>query len=203
MNNSLAPIKSIAGSLTGLLNQDPPPEDLHDDLHRGLEVVGSRADSLDRFLGSYARLTKLPKPDRKTVGLTALVDRVIGLETRLSVETLSSAEVELSVDAAQLEQVLINLIRNAVDAAGETADPRVAVGWSRVRGELELTVTDNGPGLASDANLFVPFFTTKPTGSGIGLALSRQIVEAHNGSLELRNREEGSGCVAMVRLPLK
>lgn len=201
LNNSLAPIKSIAGSLCSLLKQDPTPEDLHEDLDRGLGVVASRAESLDRFLGNFARLTKLPKPQFKRIEIEPLVQRVVQLETRLDVQIKPSNNLSLAVDPDQLEQVLINLIRNAVDAASERADPQVTVSWRRLPDSLELTITDNGPGLANTANLFVPFFTTKPKGTGIGLALSRQIVEQHNGHLDLRNRDN-EGCQAIVRLPI-
>lgn len=202
LNNSLAPIKSIAGSLCNLLKQVPPPDDLHEDLDRGLGVVASRAESLDRFLGNFARLTKLPKPQRKTIEIEPLVQRVVQLETRLKVRIKPSNNQSLKVDPDQLEQVLINLLRNAVDAAQETENPQVAISWRRLPDSLELTITDNGPGLANTANLFVPFFTTKPKGTGIGLALSRQIVEQHNGHLDLRNRDGAIGCVALLRLPL-
>ena len=202
LNNSLAPIKSIAGSLCSLLKQEPPPEDLTEDLDRGLNVVASRAESLDRFLGNFARLTKLPKPQKKPTEIDPLIDRVVQLETRLPVATSHSEKTTLPIDGDQIEQVLINLIRNAVDAAREGEDPKVSIGWIQKRDQLELSITDNGPGLANTANLFVPFFTTKPKGSGIGLALSRQIVEQHHGHLDLRNRDDASGCIASIRLPL-
>lgn len=202
LNNSLAPIKSIAGSLCNLLKQEPQPEDMKEDLDRGLNVVASRAESLDRFLGNFARLTKLPKPQRKPVEIDPLVERVVQLETRLEVAITLSETTTLPIDGDQIEQVLINLIRNAVDAANEGDTPKVSIGWIQRGDQLELSITDNGPGLANTANLFVPFFTTKPKGSGIGLALSRQIVEQHNGTLDLRNREETTGCVASIRLPL-
>lgn len=202
LNNSLAPIKSIAGSLCNLLKQDPSPDDMHEDLDRGLNVVASRAESLDRFLGNFARLTKLPKPQKTTVEIEPLVQRVIQLETRLQIELQPSQNVSIPVDGDQLEQVLINLVRNAVDAASEQNEPEVAIGWREAGDRLELFITDNGPGLANTANLFVPFFTTKPKGSGIGLALSRQIVEGHGGHLDLENRPDVSGCVATIRLPL-
>lgn len=201
LNNSLAPIKSIAGSLCNLLKQDPPPDDLHEDLDRGLGVVASRAESLDRFLGNFARLTKLPKPQFKRIEIEPLVQRVVQLETRLEVQIKPSNNLFLAVDPDQIEQVLINILRNAVDAANEKDDPQVGISWRRLPDSLELTITDNGPGLANTANLFVPFFTTKPKGTGIGLALSRQIVEQHNGHLDLRNRD-GGGCQAIIRLPI-
>jgi two-component system, NtrC family, nitrogen regulation sensor histidine kinase NtrY len=104
-------------------------------------------------------------------------------------------------DDVQLEQLLINLVRNAVDASMET-NGRVEVGWQQKNGLVEVWIRDEGPGLASTANLFVPFFTTKAQGSGIGLVLSRQIAEAHGGTLTLENRQQLRGCEARLRLPL-
>jgi signal transduction histidine kinase len=113
--------------------------------------------------------------------------------------------VTVQADADQLEQLLINLLRNAIDAARETAGG-VRVGWDRVPGAsppmLDLWVEDEGPGLSNTSNLFVPFFTTKPGGSGIGLVLSRQIAEAHGGILLLENRRDGQGCRATLRIPV-
>jgi nitrogen fixation/metabolism regulation signal transduction histidine kinase len=202
LNNSLAPIKSIAGSLASLLAREPLPSDWRDDARRGLEVVSARAESLSRFTESYARLARLPPPRLAPVKLGRLVRRVAGLETRLQVEVLPGAELTINADADQLEQLLINLVRNATDASLVT-NGAVRVGWrSGSNGQVEIRVEDEGLGLASTANLFVPFFTTKPGGSGIGLVLSRQIAEAHGGTLTLENRTGGRGCAARLRLPV-
>jgi nitrogen fixation/metabolism regulation signal transduction histidine kinase len=202
LNNSLAPIKSISGSLDSLLARDPPPPDWRDDMHRGLSVIGSRADALSRFTTAYARLTRLPAPARRTVDLGPLVQRVIDLETRVAVCLSHGPEVVLSADPDQLEQLLINIVRNAADAAIETHGG-VAATWTRADSAVEITIDDDGPGLQSMANLFVPFFTTKPGGSGIGLALSRQIAEAHGGGLTLENRPGARGARATVRLKVE
>src|SRR5207342_2806638 len=163
MNNSLAPIKSIAGSLATIVEREPPPPDWRDDVQRGLAVIGSRSESLSRFMSAYARLAKLRPPRLATLDV------------------------------------------GAVDAAKETSGG-VRVGWQRLAGSssptMELWVEDEGPGLSNTGNLFVPFFTTKPGGSGIGLVLSRQIAEAHGGSLVLENRDDRPGCRASLRLPL-
>jgi nitrogen fixation/metabolism regulation signal transduction histidine kinase len=201
INNSLAPIKSIAGSLLALLERTPHPPDAADDLRRGLAVIGGRSEALVRFMSAYARLAKLPPPHRAPVDVGAWVHRVVALETRLPVTVIDGPPVVVHADGDQLDQLLINLLRNAVDASLETRG-RVVVRWMRASadGTLRLTVEDEGPGLSNSANLFVPFFTTKPQGSGIGLVLSRQIAEAHGGSVSLENRTDRRGCIATVRL---
>jgi nitrogen fixation/metabolism regulation signal transduction histidine kinase len=201
LNNSLAPIKSIAGSLESLLIRDPRPPDWEEDARRGLAVIASRSEALSRFMSSYARLAKLPQPTLAPVGVGDLVRRVAGLETRLAPVLLPGPEVTIQADADQLEQLLINVIRNAADASLETGGG-VRVGWSLDNSHLVVSVRDDGPGLPNTANLFVPFFTTKRTGSGIGLVLSRQIAEAHGGTLTLQNSTDGPGCEALLTLPL-
>lgn len=203
MNNSLAPIRSITESLQSLISRQPRPADWEEDARRGIAVIRDRSAALGRFTEAYSRLARLPPPKPAPVDVAALVRRVAGLETRLEVTVADGPGLELAADADQLEQLLINLVRNGVDAALETGGG-VRVGWERGTGaarELRLWVDDEGPGLPSSANLFVPFFTTKPGGSGIGLVLCRQIAEAHGGSLILEERPEGLGCRALLRLP--
>ena len=201
LNNSLAPIQSIAGSLQRLAEEEEPPPDWREDLRRGLAVIASRTEALSRFTNAYARLARLPPPRPAPVAVDPLLRRVTSLETRLPVGVIPGPPATLSADADQLEQLLINLVRNAADAALETRGG-VAVGWRRTRGQVEIWVADDGPGLPNTSNLFVPFFTTKPGGSGIGLVLSRQIAEAHGGTLALENRRGHRGCIARLRLPL-
>jgi nitrogen fixation/metabolism regulation signal transduction histidine kinase len=201
LNNSLAPIKSIAGTLGSLLDQTPEPADWRDDMQRGLDIIAARADALSRFTASYARLARLPPPVRAPIDFDALMRRVVALEPRLPIELVDSPALRVSADPDQLEQLLINVVRNAVDAALET-NGRVRVGWCDANHTLEAWIDDEGPGLRNTANLFVPFFTTKPGGSGIGLVLSRQIAEAHGGSLLVDNRADRRGVRARLRLPL-
>jgi two-component system nitrogen regulation sensor histidine kinase NtrY len=207
LNNSLAPIKSIAASLGSLLRSPRRADDWEDDMRTGLEVIGTRAESLARFMHAYARLARLPQPSLAPTALRPLVERVIALETRLPVSLLESPDLTLGCDAAQIEQLIINLVKNAVEAALEQraaghAAAGVRVRWRRLASAVELTVEDDGPGIAQATSLFVPFFTTKPEGSGIGLVLCRQIAENHGGSLTLTNLENAPGCVATLRLPL-
>lgn len=200
LNNSLAPIKSVAGSLADLIAREPKPVDWREDMHHGLAVISSRADSLARFVESYSKLARLPPPRMEPLLIGALVSRVASLETRLPVTVISGPELEVKGDNVQLEQLLINLVRNAADASMET-NGGVEVGWQQKNGQVEVWISDDGPGLVNTANLFVPFFTTKAQGSGIGLVLSRQIAEAHGGTLTLENRRELHGCEARLRLP--
>jgi len=202
LNNSLAPIKSMAGTLETMLERQPRPPDWEDDMRRGLEVIASRAAALSRFLEAYSRLARLPKPKWQVVDAGELLRRVVELESRTAITLAPGPALILRADPDQLEQLLINLLRNAADAALQTGGG-VSVDWTRRADHLEVCIRDEGPGLSNTSNLFVPFFTTKPNGSGIGLVLSRQIAEAHGGSLTLENRKDRPGCEALLRLPLQ
>lgn len=195
LNNSLTPIKSIAASLLS------SPEDA-DDVQRGLQIIAGRAESLTRFMEAYARLARLPRPRFARVDVASLVSRVAQLERRIDVRVEPGPAVVIDADGDQLEQLVINLVRNAVDAALET-NGGVTATWRARDGSVELLVIDEGRGLSGTTNLFVPFYTTKPGGTGIGLALSRQIADAHGGSLALENRADRMGCIARLRMPLR
>jgi nitrogen fixation/metabolism regulation signal transduction histidine kinase len=200
LNNSLAPIRSMAASLYRLLTRDPLPADWLEDTHRGLAVIASRGESLSRFMAGYSRLAHLPPPRLQPMRVGDWIRRIAGLETRIEVKIEAGPEVSILADGDQLDQLLINLIRNGVDAALATGGG-VRVGWHKSARALEVWVEDDGPGISETGNLFVPFFTTKPSGSGIGLVLSRQIAEAHGGSLTLENRTRSPGCIAHLKLP--
>ena len=204
INNSLAPIQSIADNLRQQLVHLPAERasDLDEDVASGLAVISRRSAGLARFLVAYARLAKLPPPRLGPVAVAAWTGRIAALERRVPVVIDPGPPATLLADDDQLDQLLINLVRNAADAALVSRDGGVSVTWRVAAGTLELAVLDEGPGLAETANLFVPFFTTKPDGSGIGLVLARQIAEAHGGTLSLANRDDGRrGCAAHVRLP--
>jgi two-component system, NtrC family, nitrogen regulation sensor histidine kinase NtrY len=202
LNNSLAPIHSMSSTLARLVEREPRPDDWKEDMLSGLDLIGNRAGALIRFMAAYARLARLPPPRLAPVELSALIHRTAALETRLSVFVERGPEVIVQGDADQLEQLLINLIRNAVDAVLGTHGT-AGVGWSVNGTHVEVRVEDEGPGITNTENLFVPFYTTKPGGTGIGLALSRQIAEAHGGTLTLENRTPEPGCKAVLRLPLE
>jgi two-component system, NtrC family, nitrogen regulation sensor histidine kinase NtrY len=201
LNNSLAPIKSVAENLESVISRDRRAPDWEDDMRRGLSIIAARSDGLARFMNAYARLAKLPPPVFQPVDVGTWIRRVAALELRMLVTVENGPDLSIRADPDQLEQLLINLLHNAVDAALETGGG-VRVGWTRESGALDVWVQDEGPGIPSPANLFVPFFTTKQGGSGIGLVLCRQIAEAHAGSLTLENREMTRGSEARLRLPL-
>jgi PAS domain S-box-containing protein len=202
LNNSLAPLKSVAESLRDILGRHELPEDWRDDMASGLALIASRTEALSRFVDSYARLAKLPSPRPAPLDVGAWIHRVAGLEQRLNVSVVEGPPLAIQADAGQLEQLLINLVRNAVDASLETGGG-VQLAWSRNGESLDVFVRDEGPGLSNPGNVFIPFFTTKPGGSGIGLVLSREIAEAHGGTLNLENRRPGPGVEARLHLPIR
>lgn len=201
LSNSLAPIKSIAGSLLARVDSLSADEPARADFRRGLGVVESRADALHRFVQSYRLLAQLPPPRLRQVDFAPLMERVVLLEQRLPVELSAGPPVVLDADPDQLEQMFINLLANAVDASLTNGAQPVRAGWRVSGANVEAVIEDRGKGIANTDNLFVPFYTTKPEGSGVGLALAQQIARAHGGEISLQNREDGEGARATVRLP--
>ncbi len=201
LNNSLAPIKSMASTLERMLASGQSLPELREDMERGLGVIAARAEALNRFMVAYSKLARLPEPSKRPVPVQELIHRVVSLEHRRNVVVEEGPAITIQADPDQLEQLLINLLRNAVDAMGERQGG-VGISWYWDGFSVEVQIRDDGPGLPETANLFVPFFTTKPGGTGIGLALSRQIAEGHGGTLTLENRSDRQGCVARLRLPV-
>lgn len=200
VNNSLTPIRSLAETLQDLLSASLGPGTQREETLSGLTVIAERTRSLGRFLAQYSRLARLPSPRPRWLELAPLVARVIALEPLHRIEIQVPEDLEVHVDEDQLEQALINLARNAVEAQADS-DGHVIITAESHADSLVITVTDQGPGLANPDNLFVPFFTTKPGGSGVGLVLSRQIAEAHGGALSLNNRRDARGAIATLEIP--
>ena len=216
LNNSLAPIKSIAGSLRSRVGGGAVRAEEQQDFERGLSIIENRAGSLNRFLQAYRQLAQMPPPSLQSCSVSALARHAAAMETRTSVRVIAGPDITFQADPDQMEQMLINLLRNGAEAVlgnsgakadsyGSTvrdADAPVILSWTAETGELVIRIEDTGPGLMNPANAFVPFYTTKPNGSGIGLLLSRQIAEAHGGSLELANREDRQGCIVRIKIPV-
>jgi two-component system, NtrC family, nitrogen regulation sensor histidine kinase NtrY len=202
LSNSLAPIKSIAGSLLARAENIVGDHSTVRDFRRGLGVIEGRADALHRFVQSYRLLAQLPPPHLKLFQIGPLLERVALLEQRVPVQLDAGPAILLNADSDQLEQMFINLLANAVDASLANGAKPVRMDWRLSESVLLVQIEDRGLGIANTENLFVPFYTTKPTGSGVGLALAQQIARAHGGEIRLVNREDGSGARAMIRLPI-
>jgi len=200
LNNSLAPIKSVIETSRDALAAGPPDASERQELAHNLALVAERADSLRRFLSRYSELARMPEPTLADCNVAALLRQIAAVQPPGRVQHAAADGLHLRADADQLQQALINLVRNAVEATPEGADP-VQLRALRGRESVVFEIEDNGPGVANPDNLFVPFFTTKPGGSGIGLVLARQVAEAHGGTLSLRNREDRSGCIARLMIP--
>jgi len=216
LNNSLAPIKSIAGSLHARLTGSGIRSEEQEDFQRGLSIIESRAASLNRFLQGYRQLAQMPPPALQNCSIAAIAKRAAALETRVPVAVIPGPEIDFLADPDQLEQMLINLVRNAADAVLQVqeaenhsnglkrsdTEQQIVFSWKVTAEDVIMSIQDNGAGLMNPGNAFVPFYTTKPAGSGIGLVLSRQIAEAHGGSLELQNRPDQQGCIVKITLPM-
>jgi nitrogen fixation/metabolism regulation signal transduction histidine kinase len=201
VNNSLAPIQSIAESQTRAIARTPRAGDWETDLVMGLDIIARRSSSLARFLAAYAKLARLPPPARRPLDLAAAIERVATLETRVPVSLERGPRTTIAADGDQIEAMLVNVVKNAAEASLPTGGS-VRVRWQEQNGDAVITIEDDGDGVADRTHLFVPFFTTKPNGSGIGLALSRQIVDAHEGAITLEPRDGARGSVARIRLPI-
>jgi two-component system nitrogen regulation sensor histidine kinase NtrY len=205
INNSLTPIQSVSQTLQTRIKQSSSPEQWQLDVQEGLEIIAERSEELGRFIASYSKLTRLPDPVFNDVNVSMWIQQAAGLEARLKIDVIPGPDITIRADRGQLDQLLINIVTNAAEANQITkpdGDGQVKVGW-RIEGRhLLVWVEDDGPGFDEKNDVFVPFFTTKAKGSGIGLALSRQIAEAHGGYLTLENRPNQKGCRACLWLPI-
>jgi len=206
INNSLAPIKSITNTLSRMPAITALPPEAQEQLSYGLEVIGSRAESLNRFLQNYALLARLPHPNKRVFELAALMYHVSNLESRLAVTVNGGPAIRVNMDPDQMQQAFINLVKNAADAVlivphAQPLQGSVVISWGASGTDLEVLIRDRGVGLQATENLFVPFYTTKQTGAGIGLIFCRQIVENHGGQLAIRNRTDADGCEVILRIP--
>jgi nitrogen fixation/metabolism regulation signal transduction histidine kinase len=199
INNSLTPIKSIAGSLRQMVSTGTTSAEFA----RPLEVIEERAESLNHFLSAYRRLAQLPPPRRQTFQLDTFLEQLALLETRLPVQIEAGPKILVNADKDQLGQAIINLLRNAAEASLENAErvPTLVLSWTGNQKEAIVRIRDSGLGVANPSNLFVPFYTTKQSGTGIGLALVKTIIEAHQGTITLATHREG-GAEAELRFPL-
>lgn len=206
MNNSLTPIASISQVMQKKLNnkeRSPNAEELLE----GVNIINERAESLSNFISSYSQLSHLPKPNKSQLNLAEQINTVVGLFTDCHIQVDNQCDVDLFADKVQLEQVLINLLKNAQEAIQTELNKRIQIKIVKTLQTIEVVITDNGPGINNPENLFVPFYTTKKQGSGIGLALCRQIMFNHNGNINLTNvtkanSSEVKGAQATLLFPL-
>ncbi|MDR7091259.1 sensor histidine kinase [Cellvibrio fibrivorans] len=206
INNSLSPIASISQTLQRLLERDAQYADVIGNLREGLGIISERAKGLSQFVDSYKQLAKLPEPQTQPLSIRPLVEKIVALFNHQPITIEAERDFILQLDPVQFEQVLINLIKNAVESTA-LANPNnpgstIAIRWAVSRQFFKLDICDQGSGISNPDNLFVPFYSTKKQGSGIGLVLCRQIIEAHNGRLTLSNQNAG-GCCASIELPLQ
>jgi two-component system, NtrC family, nitrogen regulation sensor histidine kinase NtrY len=205
--NSITPISSLTSTLREILDHDMVRKNSHyelkdegaDDLREGLSTIENRSKGLIKFIDAYREYTSLPKPKMSTIRLKELIEKVAQLmktelkRTRIDFHYECSSEyLTIQADAEMIEQVLINLMKNAIEALAEAKDPKLVLSGRYDESSVMIEVTDNGPGIIKEAleHIFVPFYTTKRTGSGIGLSLSRQIMQMHNGSLSVESEPD-------------
>lgn len=203
INNSLSPIASVSQTLKRQVSKSDSDCELFQDLSTGLTLISERTRGLSEFIDSYKQLAKLPEPDKQASSLLPLISKISQLLGPEKIHIDSQLDIDVAIDPVQIEQVLINLCKNGLEAMQKSnPDGRVSVSWTLDKTQLTIRVKDQGTGISNPENLFVPFYSTKKQGSGIGLVLCRQIVEAHGGRLSLDNNEDGVGCSARVELPL-
>jgi signal transduction histidine kinase len=215
--NSLTPLSSLTETGIMMLEEDGKARNLSslsqqtiDNLHQALQTIADRNAALCKFIGNYRQLSRLPMPERKKVEVAGLLEEVLGLhreQCALRGITFAlqpgPAGLTAFLDAGQVKQVLINLVKNAMEALEDKQGAELRLTAKRVLDEVLIEVHDNGAGIppAILEKIFVPFFTTKAEGSGIGLSLSRQILRNHGGQLSVASTP-GTGTAFHITLPL-
>src|SRR5258707_9321703 len=205
--NSITPISSLTSTLREILDHElikkendyEMKADVADDLREGLGTIESRSKGLIKFIDAYREYTSLPQPKIKTVMLKELIDKTaqfMGQQLKKTTiefsSSCSSDYLTIQADEEMIEQVLINLVKNSMESLSQNRGGKIELNGRYDGQNILIEVADNGPGIIPEAinRIFVPFFTTKKTGSGIGLALSRQIMQMHNGSLTVESQPE-------------
>lgn len=202
INNSMTPLKTTTAYMMRLLEKDTLPRDWQDDFKDSLKMIDNRVENLSRFVKSYSQIAKQPAPQKERFDLYTLIQRLHQAYANKRVYLDSNEPCEIVADESQIEQVLVNILKNATEANEETGGSTF-VKWQTTQDHVQIIVEDEGLGIENLDDLFVPYFTTKEQGSGIGLLISRQIIESHTGSIQLDNRKENSGCQVTITLPLQ
>ncbi|MEW6999174.1 PAS domain-containing sensor histidine kinase [Colwelliaceae bacterium BS250] len=200
MNNSLTPIATISQSMQDKLQKNS--EQLNSaSLLAGISIINERADSLSTFIASYSQLSHLPLPNKSSFAFNTMIDNLAPLFPEGKIISDESCDIVVNADKSQFEQVLINLFKNGFEAMTAVDDKIINVKCYQQGKWQHLAIIDHGTGIANADNLFVPFYTTKNQGSGIGLALCKQILFNHNGLIKLKNTSLHSGVEALLSLP--
>ena len=203
INNSLSPIASLSQTLMRLIQKQPEHIAGREDLLAGLNIISERATGLGQFIDSYKQLAKLPEPQKQPTSIFSMINKVCALLKETTIEIETADDVIIDIDPLQMEQVMINLLKNAVEAMAHT-NPRgrIYIAWTVKEAMFQLTLCDEGCGISNLDNMFVPFYSTKKHGTGIGLVLCRQIIEAHDGRITITNQTNAPGCCVRIELPL-
>ena len=193
--NTITPISSLAENLEGLI-QDEADDETLEELSTGLKIIKKRSKHLTSFVDTYRKLAELPLPNKEKINLVSLVESTISLfdkefkQNKIQTELFTIVNNEILADKEQIEQVIINLLSNCIYALKGILKPKITITIEATKeNRTHLTINDNGIGISNEIkdNIFVPYFTTRKDGSGIGLTLSKSIIEAHNGIIQFKS----------------